>query len=936
MATYPVRIPPARALGAPDVGPGVLVGRERELAVLRGALERARGGAAVALAVSGEPGIGKSRLLAELGALGEESGCLVLSGRAGEFERGEPFGVFRDALDDYVGGLEGRLLRRLGSEALGELAACLPALAGLGHDPPSALESERYRTHRALRALLEGLAVERPLVLALDDLHWCDEPSLELFEALLRRRPQGRVLLACALRPRQAPRRLAEALAEEVVLVEPAALDLEAARALLSGALDDAQVRSLHHESGGVPFYLQELARVPQGSSAPSASADRAGGELPQAVALALQGELESLSAQAATLLRAAAVAGDPFELHLATAAAGLDDEASLVSLDELVERDLVRSTADARRLRFRHPLVRHAVYQSASPGFRIAAHGRAAAALEATGAGAGERAHHVAASARAGDRQAAALLAEAGHAAAARAPAVAARWLGEVLVWRPAATRTGAWGCSAPAPTRSSRPGTWKRDLRRWAMRSPSRRSNGRAARRADRCLRGGREHARAPRAGQLAPARGARRAPRPRLGPSGRSWPSARLASAGWTPPRRWSPRPESRSTAATMTLARRIQAPLTLGHAACYVERYADALRWFERGIAVSRQTGQDHMLVPYMNGHTLALATLGRLAAADEVASAAVDAAHLGANTQVLASALRQRCWVSLLAGDLPDALRAGTKCVELLRKLEPSAVGASAAWMVGHALMEAGEPARATALILELGGGEDLPHNNPPMRCVPYELLTRAALAAGQADLAADWAARAQASASGLGDGQFGGLAPRARAAVLLEQGDASAAAQAALEAAAGAQRSGVRIEAARARLLAGRALAQAGQRDNAIAQLEQAQTELSDCGARRLRDEAASELRALGKHVTRPPGTRASTGKALDELSPREREVAELVATGQANKQIAATLHLSVNTVQTHLKRIFAKLDVNNRAAIAAVLAGRRDDSRSP
>jgi len=171
VATYPVRIPPARALGAPDAGPGVLVGRERELAVLRGALERARGGTAVALAVSGEPGIGKSRLLAELGALGEEAGCLVLSGRAGEFERCEPFGVFRDALDDYVGGLEGRLLRRLGAEALGELAACLPALSALGHEPPSALESERYRTHRALRALLEALAVERPLVLLLDDLH---------------------------------------------------------------------------------------------------------------------------------------------------------------------------------------------------------------------------------------------------------------------------------------------------------------------------------------------------------------------------------------------------------------------------------------------------------------------------------------------------------------------------------------------------------------------------------------------------------------------------------------------------------------------------------------------------------------------------------------------------------------------------------------------
>jgi len=960
----------------------VLVGRERELAVLGGALERARGGVAVAVAVSGEPGIGKSRLLAELGALGEESGCLVLCGRAGEFERGEPFGVFRDALDDYVGALEGRLLRRLGSEALGELAACLPALAALGYEPESVLESERYRTHRALRTLLEGLAIGRPLVLALDDLHWCDEPSLELLEALLRRRPRGRVLITCALRPRQASRRLAEALADEVVLIEPAALDLEATRALLSGALDDAHVRALHHESGGVPFYLQELARAPQGSPARPASAELAAGELPRAVALALQGELESLPVPAAEFLGAAAVVGDPFELHLATAAAGLEDEDSLVSLDELVERDLVRVTSVPRRLRFRHPLVRHAVYQAASPGFRIAAHGRAAAALAASGAGAGARAHHVAASATPGDHEAAALLAEAGHAAAARAPAVAAHWLEEALRLAPggeAAWRLGVLAARARALVSAGHLEEGLEALGEALSLAPGEATElhvaltvacaqvetmlGRHAQASSRLrvaldalhdpdsVQAGALHL------QLAVTLGvwsnhrdellahadrglaaATRAGDDMLAATARA-----LLALGELAAGRFDAAGALVAQAGAQldgcddeTLARRIDAPQTLGHAACYVERFADALRWLERGITVSRQTGQNHMLVPLMNGRTMALATLGRLTAADEVASAAVEAAHLGANTQVLAWALRQRCWVSLLAGDLPDALRAGTKCVELLRNLEPSAVGASAGWMVGHALMEAGEPARATALILELEGGEDLPHNNPPGRCIAYEILTRAALAAGQADQAADWAARGQASARGLGDGLFAGVAHRARAAVLLEQGDAPAAAQEALEAAAGAQRAGARIEAARARLLAGRALAQAGARDNAITELQHAQTELSDCGAKRLRDEAAHELRKLGKRVTRPAGTRTSAGPALDALSPREREVAELVATGQANKRIAATLHLSVNTVETHLKRIFAKLEVNNRAAVAAVLADRREDPRSP
>jgi len=982
VATYRARIPPTGAHGALE-GPdrGVLVGREHELAALREALERARGGVAVAVAVSGEPGIGKSRLLAELAALGEEAGCLVLSGRAGEFERGEPFGVFRDALDDYAGGLEGRLLRRLGPDVLGELAACLPALAASGHEPQGVLESERYRTHRALRALLESLAVDRALVLVLDDLHWCDEPSLELFEALLRRRPRGRVLIACALRPRQAPRRLAEALAEEVVLVEPAALDLEGARALLSGPLDDAQVRALHGESGGVPFYLHELARAAQASPARPPGAERSVGELPRAVARALQGELECLPGPAGALLRAAAVAGDPFELHLATAAAGLAEEDSLVSLDELVERDLVRATAVPRRLAFRHPLVRHAVYQSASPSFRIAAHGRAAAALEAAGAGAGARAHHVAASAAPGDRQAAALLADAGHAAAARAPAVAAHWLDEALRLLPGGDpnwRLGVLAARARALVAAGHLEDGLQALGEALSLAPVEATELRVAltvacAQVETVLgRHAQASARVRAALDALPEPGSVQAgalhlqlavtlgvwsnhPGELVAHADRGLAAARragddmlaatacaLLALGELGVGRFDAAGALVAEAGALldgcddgTFATRIDAPQTLGHAACYVERFADALRWLERGIAVSRQTGQNHMLVPLMNGHTLALATLGRLAAADEVASAAVEAAHLGANTQVLAWALRQRCWVSLLAGELPDALRAGTKCVELLRRLEPSAVGASAGWMVGHALMEAGEPVRAIALILELEGGEELPHNNPPGRCIAYEILTRAALAAGRTDEAADWAARAEASATGLGEGLWAGLARRARAAVLLERGEARAAAQAALEAAAGAQRSGARIETARARLLAGRALARAGDREDALAELERAEAELSDCGAKRLRDEAANELRALGKRVARPTGTRASAGRALDELTPRERQVAELVATGQANKQIAATLHVSVNTVESHLKRIFAKLEVNNRAALAAVLTSRREDSRS-
>jgi DNA-binding NarL/FixJ family response regulator len=699
---------------------------------------------------------------------------------------------------------------------------------------------------------------------------------------------------------------------------------------------------------------------------------------------LALQGELDSLAGPTAELLRAAAVAGDPFELELAAAAAGLDDETALVPLDDLVQRDLVRATPVPRRFRFRHPLVRHAVYESASPSFRIVAHGRVAAALEAAGAGAGARAGHVAASACPGDRQAAALLAEAGIAAGARAPAVAAHWLEEALRLLPGgdpAWRLGLLAARARALVSAGHLQQGLEALGEALALAPVEATElrvgltcacatvenmlgrhaeaGARLRAALDALPGTDSVEDSVQAGALHVALAstmgmwlnhpdellthARRG----LAAAGRADDDALAATArallavgevGFG-------RRDAAATLVTQagalldgcddaTIAGRIEAPLFLGWAAGYVGCFADALRWFERGIAVSRQSGQDHVLVALMYGQTLALALLGRLAPADEVASAAVEAARLSANTQGVALALWQRCLVSLLAGELPEALRAGEECAALLRTLEPGVVGAMAGWVVGQALVEAGEPVRATAVMLELEGGEDLPHNNPPGRCIAYEILTRAALAAGRPDQAAGWAARAEASASGLGDGLFAGFARRARAVVLLEQGDAAAAAQAALEAAAGAQRSGARIEAARARLLAGRALALAGERENAIEQLERAEADLSACGARRLRDEAASELRALGKRVARPAGTRPSVADAVDRLSPREHEVAELVATGQANKQIAATLHLSVNTVESHLKRIFAKLEVRNRAAVAAALVRRGDAAR--
>jgi len=185
-----------------------LVGREGELAALERTLDGLRTPGVRVLAIRGEPGIGKTRLLAELADRAGARGLPVLHGRALEFESAVPFAPVVDALDPYLAVLDARRPVRLDREQLAELSAVFPSLADRPGAEPPALPAERYRLHRAVCALLAALADRRPLVVLLDDLHWADESSLELVAHLLRRPPAARVLLALAYRPRQAPMRL--------------------------------------------------------------------------------------------------------------------------------------------------------------------------------------------------------------------------------------------------------------------------------------------------------------------------------------------------------------------------------------------------------------------------------------------------------------------------------------------------------------------------------------------------------------------------------------------------------------------------------------------------------------------------------------------------------------------------------------------------------
>jgi DNA-binding SARP family transcriptional activator len=356
-----------------------LVGRERELGRLREAFSGVEATAtARLLAVVGEPGIGKSRLVAELETvLGDRA--TVLTGRCPAYGRGMTYRPLRAIVEQATADPS---LSELGvpSSALRQLMTVVGLRTGIAGED----------THWALLRLFEGLARARPLVVVLDDAHLAEPALLDLLGEVAAQLRDAPALIVWAARRDGLDERHPGWAARVDEVLELGPLSPEAVAALLADGLEPAERRRIAEAAGGNPLFLDQLVAAIDEQDM-----------LPHALHALLAARLDRLETTERSALALAAVVGDTFETRQVHA---LADGMSRAALEQACERLVARELlvrGDGRSIRFRHGLVREVAYASLAKAARARLHERHASSLERLRADVAEVGFHLEAACR-------------------------------------------------------------------------------------------------------------------------------------------------------------------------------------------------------------------------------------------------------------------------------------------------------------------------------------------------------------------------------------------------------------------------------------------------------------------------------------------------------------------------------------------------------
>jgi DNA-binding CsgD family transcriptional regulator len=931
----------------------LLLERDTQIAVVQAAVDAAAEGAGSLLVIEGPAGIGKTRMLGEAVAIAGDAGFRTLSAYAGELEGGVAYGVVRQLFETLVETAQPDLRREL----LGGAADhARPLFEAEPEVPRDDAEEPSFAILHGLYWLAANSSFGRPTLLAIDDLHWADAPSLRWLDYLTRRLDGLPLLVVVAARPPElqgvevglTAGLVARA---EVPVIRPTPLGSESIARLAfvrSGLeLDAAFTAALEQATGGNPLFVTALLdTVTRERIAPTEQG------VPKLAAVGAQSvgrfvglRLARLRDDELALVRAAAVLGDGAPLHLAVSLCDRDPEAVARAGADLVRFELLRREDP---IEFTHPVVRSAVYDATPVVERGLAHRRAAELMMRTG----YRSEAVAAHALAAPRGADPFIVTALHEAAQRSLAhgaadAAAAYLARALAEQSdEATRAELLVDLGRAERRIDGAAASEHLLAGLQLlHDPGRRADvsldlGRALWFSDR-------HTDAVTVFEQALADIDEETERDRYEQL-----VAELISSSWWEPETYAVA-EAQLSRYGRTEAESDVLLATLCHHECRLGRDRErAVELARRALASGRLAASGSPAFSYA-GYALTVA--GLFDDALSVYNASLAQAHRRGDLFHIASTYMWRGRCQTFRGRLSDAVDDLREATALsiqhgVRVSQPLLVG-----FLAEALIERGDLEEASRVLLDAGFPETL----RPNFLVGFYQLARGRLRVetgsveqGIGDLrrAGEVAQLVRAdnpafrpwrrwSAEGLrrlGEvdaakaliqeelelanrwGASHTIGPALRQQGLVIGGDEGL--HLLHEAVTTLARSGAPVEHAHALIDLGAALRRSNSRTQARASLREGARIAEESGALGLAERANQELAATGAR----PRKLLQTG--IDALTASERRVANLAAEGLSNKEIAQQLFVTVKTVEVHLSNVFRKLMIDSRGQVAAAL----------
>jgi DNA-binding CsgD family transcriptional regulator len=927
-----------------------LTGRDDELAMLESRIRAALSGDGSVLLLQGDAGIGKSSLLAAASEIAERAGLRVLSAAASWSDRERPFAVVR------------ALVRCADDAPPGLVESTRP-------DPGAEVERASYAVQELVVDYLDELATGQPLLVIVDDLQWVDDPSYSVLSAWARRVRGRQALVVMAGRypePGGTYERLAVALVSNgAASIRVGPLDSAGVAALVQarfGAPPGSGVQEVLRRAGGNPFYVGALLDHLESTGKPTlveGRVDATDPGMPPSLREAVLAAVTSSTSDSREILRLAGVLGRRFTLSDLAAVAGLDPMSAWSRLEPAVRAGLVDDHGD--HLQFRHDLVREAVYADISGSLRAEIHRNVAEALANHGAEPAAVASHLIAGPRRPDPWAVGWLRRAAGSVSTLAPATASRFLERALELCPVGMRERdqltadlvlnlVWSARIGEASRLA-DGLVRNDV------DPETRATvlfalgwaywieGRTVE-AVQVFRSGVEDE------ALAPVRRARLA-------AIAAWVSGfhlgQLEDARALAGRAFAfAEPDHDDTSTAFALAARASVTYFSGKPLAAVDEAEVVCRLADSSPAIElRQVGTDIF-------RTLTLIEADRIADADVAINNGTSTSRESGSASIAAIWHRTRALRLFATGDWDDAL-AELTALRALAEETHRTLGSTAGEAVraliaihrgdtdeaDHALRRAAERETgpeyrahwldwARALRLEASGDRRAAfdvlrgvwsscQNRGLLVDLPWIGPDLMRLAAGNDRHTVQTVASTLAALATSGPPSYRAAARRAAG---CRDRDAAA-----LIEAAELYRAGLRRYAEAEVLLdAAEIMADLGKTADASAILRQAVPLLQHLRATPKLDKAADLLARLGGSSAKT-SRRSRPTEGWASLTPSETKVAELVAEGLSNPEIAAQLFISRRTVESHVARILTKMQLRSRTQVVkAVLDARMPD----